>query len=103
VTRRALLFCPALPALASQLPPPGFPSPTERPKRLPDGRLQSEAIIKEDYERNMRDLEEMERLLTRIHAELEKATPGKAGREVFRDLESVERLGKRIRGRMRRF
>lgn len=98
-----LLLWPALPALAGSQLPPGFPAPTEKPKRLPDGRLQSEAIIKEDYERNMRDLEEMEKLLAEIHAELERSALGKAGRGVFRGLESVERLSKRIHGRMRRF
>lgn len=102
MTRRVLLLWPALPALASQLPP-GFPEPADRPKRLPDGRLQSEAIIKEDYERNMRDLEDMEKLLAGIHEELGKTAPGKAARTVFRDLESVERLSKRIHARMRRF
>lgn len=102
MTRRALLLSPVLPAVASQLPA-GFPPPTERPKRLPDGRLQSEAIIKQDYERNLRELAEMEDLLRRIHEELGKTAPGKASREVFRSLENVERLSKRIHARMRRF
>lgn len=102
MTRRALLISPVLPALASQLPP-GFPPPTEPPKRLPDGRLQSEAIIKQDYERNLRELEELEGLLTSIRKELEKTAPGKTSREVFRSLEAVERLSKRIHARMRRF
>ncbi len=101
--RRALIMLAALPALANQLPPPGFPDPRERPKRLPDGRLQSEAILREDYERNLRDLEQMEELLKKIEEALEKAASGKVNSGFFKDLEEVEKLSKRMHSRMRRF
>lgn len=100
--RRALLLA-ALPALALPAVPPGFPSPGDPPKRLPDGRLQSEAILKADYERNQRELERMETLLKAVLEGLRKTPPGKAAREIFRDLEEIEKLSKRIHGRMRRF
>jgi hypothetical protein len=93
----------ALPLKAMQLPHPGFPDPRERPKRLPDGRLQSEAILREDYERNLREIDEMDELLQGVEEALAKAAPGKTPREVLRDLQQVERISKRIHSRMRRF
>lgn len=100
--RRAFLLA-ALPGPVLPAVPPGFPTPGDPPKRLPDGRLQSEAILKADYERNLRELERVETLLKEVLKELRKTQPGKAAREVFRALEEVERLSKRVHGRMRRF
>jgi hypothetical protein len=87
---------------AGQLPP-GFPDAREKPKRLPDGRLQNEAILREDFERNLRDLERMEELLEEAERALEKAAAGGAPRRVGQALEEVEKISKRISGRLRRY
>lgn len=103
MTRRAALLLGWAPLCASPAVPPGFPPRTDPPKRLPDGRLLTEAIIKQDYERNLRELEEMERLLEHIEETLRKSAAGKAGGGPLRELEQVERLSKRIHARMRRY
>lgn len=92
-----------LPILAAAQTPPGFPQPGEKPKRLPDGRLQSEAILKEDYERNLRELDQMAKLLKRVEEAVSKAEPGRTAGGVVKDLEEVEKLSRRIHSRMRRF
>jgi len=100
--RRAWLGLLGVAGWAGQLPP-GFPDAREKPKRLPDGRLQNEAILREDYERNLRDLERMEELLEEVEQALKKATPGGAPRRVGQALEEVEKISKRMSGRLRRY
>lgn len=100
--RRAWLGLLGVTGWAGQLPP-GFPDAREKPKRLPDGRLQSEAILREDYERNLRDLERMEEILEEVERALKKAAPGGAPRSVGRALEEVEKISKRMSGRLRRY
>jgi hypothetical protein len=103
MNRRALLALLPWAAAWGQLPTPGFPPPGEKPKRLPDGRLQNEAILKDDYERNQRELEQMADLLKSVEEAVRKAGPGRASRDVLKDLEEVEKLSRRIHSRMRRF
>lgn len=100
--RRAAIVLLASPALAQMLPP--LPGSRDDPhKRLPDGRLQNEAILKEDYERNLRDLTEMDAILQRLEKALGKPGAAAADRELQRSLQEVEKLSRRIQGRMRRF
>jgi hypothetical protein len=100
--RREWLGLAGVAGWAGQLPP-GFPDAREKPKRLPDGRLQNEAILREDFERNLRDLERMEELLEEAERALEKAAAGGAPRRVGQALEEVEKISKRISGRLRRY
>lgn len=84
---------------AQQLPPP--PGGDE-PKRLPDGRLWSEALIKANHEANVKDLERMRKILDSVQAEIGQSKGHVLSLKALKDLEELERLSKRVRDRMRR-
>ncbi len=70
--------------------------------RLPSGKLQREEILKVEHERSLRDAAELVELAQALHDELEKN-----GRHVLsigsiKKTEEIEKLAKRIRGRLRR-
>jgi len=72
-------------------------------KRLPDGRLQSEAMLKEDHKKNLEELKKMRDLIASVEDEIEKSGGHVLSMENLKKLEEVEKLSKRIRDRMRRF
>lgn len=80
------------------VPPPR----ADEPKRLPDGRLWSEAVLKANYEANLKDLERMKKILESVQAELEQSRGHVLPLKALKDLEELERLSKRVRDRMKR-
>lgn len=94
----------AAPVVAAQSYPPELIQRDDRnrDRRLPDGRSQNEAIIKEDHKRNLEDLKKMRDLI----ADVEKAIDKTGGQVVSLDnlkrLEELEKTSKRVRDRMRR-
>jgi hypothetical protein len=78
---------------------------TEPPEdeRLPGGKSRNEEILKQDHKNNLSDLEEIKRLAESIREELEKTDRHVLSVSHLRKLEEVERISRRIRGRMRRF
>jgi hypothetical protein len=91
-----------LPLAAAQAPYPARPG-AEEPKKLPDGRLQSEAILKEDYEKNLKDLEQMRSLTGEIEEELKKNDRHVLSLKALKNLEEIEKVSRRIRQRMKRY
>ncbi len=85
---------------AQQLPAP--PPEREEPKKLPDGRLWSEAVIKANHEANLKDLERMRKILDSVQEELEQSKGHVLSIRALKDLEELERISKRVRDRMRR-
>lgn len=79
-------------------PPPG----RDEPKRLPDGRLWSEAVIKANYEANQKDLERMRKILDSVQEELEQSKGHVLSIKALKELEELERTARRVRDRMRR-
>lgn len=90
--------------LASGQDPLDFPTPPkeEEPKRLPNGQLQSEAILKDEHKKNLQDLEKMNQLVSDVKTEVEKNDGHVLSLGSVKKLEEVEKLAKRIRGRMLR-
>jgi len=88
---------------APQPPVPGQPSKTEEEDRLPNGKSQKEAIIKEDYRKSLEDSRELVKLAEALQAELEKNDRYVVSLSEIRKTEDIEKLAKRIRGRLRRF
>lgn len=72
-------------------------------KRLPNGKLQSEVILKADHEANLKDLAGMRGKLEAIEDELKKSQGHVLSLKAMKDLEEVEKTARRIRGRMKRF
>ncbi|MFZ5928357.1 MAG: hypothetical protein ACOYX1_13015 [Acidobacteriota bacterium] len=96
----APLFAMAVALGAQQLPAP--PPGREEPKRLPDGRLWSEAVIKANHEANLKDLERMRKILDSVQEEIEKSKGHVLPLRSLKELEELERISKRVRDRMRR-
>lgn len=92
----ALVF--ALPAQ-----PPQLPGEDPEPKRLPNGKLQSEEILKADYKANLKDLEELRRLTDSIEEETKKNQGHVLALKTFKDLDEIEKIVKRMRTRMKRY
>lgn len=75
---------------------------TERP-RLPDGRDRNEAILKADHETTMKDLATMRTLLREVRTDLEKNDRHVLSLQALKKLEEIEKISKKIRGRIKRF
>ncbi len=90
----------SLTALA-QFPPQ--PNDDPEPKRLPNGKLQSEEILKADHKANLKDLELLRKLNDDIGAELEKNKGLVLSLKSVKDLEEIEKIAKRMRTRMKRY
>lgn len=95
----------AAPLLSAQSLPPDRITSNEdkREKRLPDGRSQTEAMLKEDHKRNMADLQKMKDLIREVEEELEKNDRHVLSMGNLRKLEELEKMSRRVRERMRRF
>ena len=77
---------------------PGEPEPN----RLPNGKLQRDEILKADYEQNVRDSAELSQLASSFQLELEKSDRFVLSLPLLKKLDDIEKLTKKIRGRMRR-
>jgi predicted RND superfamily exporter protein len=83
----------------------GAQKPATEPemRRLPDGRSQAEAIVKEDHERSLKDAAELVKLAEELKEELEKNDRHVISVGSIKKTEEIEKLAKRIRSRMKRF
>jgi hypothetical protein len=97
----ALLIAMAAPG---QLPidrPPRDPM-EKPPVRLPNGKLQSEAILKSDHEKSLQEVAEMKKLILDFADEFEKSDRNVVSVQTVRKLEEIEKRAKRIRSRLTR-
>lgn len=100
-------FCLALALcapLCAQVIPPEKQRPQEEsdPVRLPNGKLQSDAILKADYEKSLEDSRELARLADELKMDLEKSDRYVLSIQIIKKTEQIEKLAKRIRERMKR-
>lgn len=83
---------------------PGPPTiPKEEVPRFPNGRTQREAIIKEDYKKNLEDAAELAKLADELKADLEKSDRNVVSVKDMKKTEDIERLARNIRGRLKRY
>jgi hypothetical protein len=85
--------------LDPQLPKPQGEEP---PKRLPDGTLQSEAILKAEHKRNLEEVARLIALAQEIEGEFKKFDHHVLSVGMLKKLDEIERLAKRIRSRQSR-
>ncbi len=86
--------------IADQIPPQ---PEAEKPVRMPSGRLQSEEILKADHARSLEDSARILKLAEELKIEIEKNDRYVLSLGAIRKTEEIEKLAKRIRGRMKRF
>ena len=89
-----------LPAQKIQPPAPGEP-PDE--VRLPNGKRQQDEILKAEYEQNVKDAQELANLARSFEEDLEKDDRYVLSLSSLKKLDDMEKLTKRIRGRMKRY
>jgi hypothetical protein len=75
----------------------------EQPARLPDGRSQAEAILKDAYEKSLEDAAELLKLSEQLKTELERNEQHVLSVNSIRTAGKIEDLAKRIKKRLQRF
>ncbi len=89
---------------AGQEPQPPMRDPRNEPiDRLPNGKSQKEAIAKEDYQKSLEDARELVKVSESLLADLEKHEQHVISLSELRKTDEIEKLAKRIRGRLRRY
>lgn len=88
----------------SQEPQPPIPNPRNEPSdRLPNGKSQKEAIAKEDYQKSLEDARELVKASESLLADLEKNDRYVISVSELHKTDEIEKLAKRIRGRLKRY
>jgi len=82
---------------------PRRPSDPEPDRKLPNGKSQSEEILKADYDENLKDLDKIRKLNDAVEADLRKNDRHVLSLKALKELEEIEKLSRKIRGRMRRY
>jgi hypothetical protein len=70
--------------------------------RLPNGKLQTDEILKDDYAKNLKDARDLTGLARGLEEDLEKNEAFVFSLGSLKKLDDMERLTKRIRARMKR-
>jgi hypothetical protein len=81
-----------------QMPVPGVP---DTDPHLPNGKLQRDAILKDDYKHNIKDARDLIDLTKSFELGLEKSDANVLSLDLLKKLDDIEKITKRIRGRMR--
>jgi hypothetical protein len=89
-------------ALPAFVQPPLTPGESgDRPMRMPDGRDQREMILKDEHEKSLKDAAQMQKLTEEVRAELEKNDRHVLSIGTLKKLDEIEKIVKRMRGRMK--
>ena len=100
--RRALLL--ALP-VAAQIPDrrPGRDRDPDHDTKLPNGKSQKDEILKADHEKNLEEARQLAKLAVDLRDEIEKSEAFVLPLAALKKTDEIEKLAKRIRGRLRRY
>ena len=96
VARKTFLACFAGTLVAQERP---ISEKEELPKRMPDGTLQSEAILKDEQKKMLVDSTKLIALSKEIDEELRKNDHHVLSVGMIKKLEEVEKLARKMRGR----
>ncbi len=100
----AVLLFLAMFAFAGQIPPPPVVPPPPNPdaeERLPNGKSKKEEMAKEDYGKSVEDARALVKLAEGLQSDLEKNDRYVVSVSEIRKTEEIEKLAKRIRGRLK--
>jgi hypothetical protein len=98
----ATLLARFLPAQEIPSYPPPIPPSRPDDVRLPNGKKQRDAILKADYEHNLKDAQELVTRTRDFQQGLEKSDQYVLSLGLLKQLDDIEKITRRIRGRMRR-
>lgn len=105
VRRTFLLLVPTFVArlLPAQKAPPQPPTDEPEDLRLPNGKKQQDEILKAEYQQNVKDAQELANIARSFEEDLEKDDRFVLSLSSLKKLDDMEKLTKRIRGRMKRY
>jgi hypothetical protein len=83
--------------------PPFDSGDKEQDVRLPNGKSQKDEILKADYKKNLEDATELAKLAEELKADIEKDESFVVSVKTLKKTDDIEKLAKRIRGRLKRF
>lgn len=78
------------------------PSTNREPMRLPNGKLQTDAILKAEHEKSLEEVAQLIKLAGELQQELEKNERFVLSLSSLKKAEEIEKLAKRLRGRIRK-
>lgn len=84
-----------------QLPLPQDQERKEEDRRLPNGKSWSITMAKEEHERALKDADELINLAQQLKADLQKSGDYVVPLSTVKKTEDIEKVAKRIRGRLR--
>jgi ABC-type Zn2+ transport system substrate-binding protein/surface adhesin len=70
--------------------------------KLPNGKSQREEMLKSEHEQSLQDAAQMVKLSEELKADLEKDTRYVVSIQTIKKTEEIEKLAKKIRGRLKR-
>lgn len=91
--------------LTAQQPTPDFPKDfpkKDEPTRLPNGKLQSEEILKEEHKKSLKDVADLKKLIDEFYTDFEKSDRHVVSVPMLKKLDEIEKRAKRIKGRLTR-
>jgi hypothetical protein len=105
IRRAFLLLIPAALTATRLTAQRNTPPITDEPEdvRLPSGKKQKDEILKSDYEQNVKDARELVSISKSFEEDLEKDDRFVLSLSSLKKLDDIEKLTKRIRGRMKKF
>lgn len=74
----------------------------DEPIRLPNGKLQSEEILKEEHAKALKEAGEMKKLVDEFYEDLEKNGPHVVSVQMLKRLDEIEKKAKKIKSRISR-
>jgi hypothetical protein len=90
-------------ALFGQAPRRSPPEPSQADGQLPNGKSQSEEILKQDHKKNLEDAAAMAKLAEEVSEDLEKDDRFVYSLKTMKKLDEIEKLTKAIRGRLKKY
>jgi hypothetical protein len=99
-----LMLCmAALPQAIDPMQNHGGPDDPQPRNKLPNGKTQSEEILKADHAKSLIELKQITELSESLAADMERDTPHVLSLNSIKKVEEIERLARRVKGRMRKF
>jgi hypothetical protein len=100
-----ILMAGFLPVASQDFPQPrlGSKHGDETEIKLPNGKNQRDEILKADHKANLEDTDKISQLAKELHENLERNKGFVFSLEDVKKTEEIEKISKRIRGRMKRF
>ena len=77
-------------------------SSDQEPARLPNGKLQTDEILKAEHEQNLKDAAQLVELSEQLKEELEKNDRYVVSMTTLKKTDDIEKLARKIRSRLRR-